>query len=748
MKQWEDLVDSANLPTKSVQTETQPGSDAQRNPPGEGTRQTLSPGEGSGDGDAFFSESEVSITRPEEKDVPRHSRKNLTIRECLSLLILPIVMLYLEWIARLHMFDRFFDDGFWYMTAAAASLGLLLGAGTMLLKGKARRVAYRVITGFLGVLFSFYNIYYQYFRMVFSWRMLGQATDAMQFWKDILVTILSVWYLIILFFLPLLLMCLAGRRFFDDKYRRNGLLAVIGLVLALIPYSLMMAGFHAERKKQISDGAAYYYTYLQNSLEQPVRYFGLANTARLEWKQILFGAPEEDLEYENVELPSLLSDSDISASDLPAREYGEHRMDLNFDATINAPDSDIYKKMDRYYASVTPTKENRYTGMFKGKNLIMITLEGFSYKAIDPDFTPVLYKMATQGFVFENFYTSSWVGSTASGEYANMTGNVYATSNCLKRLYNTYQPFALGNQFKALGYRTVAYHNNTFSYYSRHLSHPTLGYTYKAIGNGLVLEHDCWPRSDKEMAEATADEYIGTGQPFHAYYMSVSGHTRYTTLGNTMSKNHYNDLPEKYKDYPEEVKAYMACQYEVELMLEVLVDRLEKSGELEDTVFAMAADHYPYGLHDDSLAWLYGLEEEGIREQLPLYRDSFILWSASMKEPIVVTRPAGNVDILPTLSNLFGLEYDSRIMMGKDILSEGDHFAILMINGNCSWISTQGAYDGRTHIFTPDENCVLSGDDLTRYVDSMNKHIKNETFYSHQILNYNYYRHIFDASRQ
>ena len=96
-------------------------------------------------------------------------------------------MLYLEWIARLHMFDRFFDDGFWYMTAAAASLGLLLGAGTMLLKGKARRVAYRVITGFLGVLFSFYNIYYQYFRMVFSWRMLGQATDAMQFWKDALI---------------------------------------------------------------------------------------------------------------------------------------------------------------------------------------------------------------------------------------------------------------------------------------------------------------------------------------------------------------------------------------------------------------------------------------------------------------------------------------------------------------------------------------------------------------------------------
>ena len=61
--------------------------------------------------------------------------------------------------------------------------------------------------------------------------------------------------------------------------------------------------------------------------------------------------------------------------------------------------------MHRYFASVTPTEKNEYTGIFGGKNLIFIVAESLCYGAIDPEMTPTLYKMATEGFNYTDFYT-------------------------------------------------------------------------------------------------------------------------------------------------------------------------------------------------------------------------------------------------------------------------------------------------------------------------------------------------------
>ena len=667
------------------------------------------------------------------------------------LFLVPAMLLYAEAVTRAHFFGTLTGDGFWTMLGMNLFLGFVLGTPLLLLGGRARRALLRITAGAGCVLYSFFSVYYRYFRMVFSWRMMGQAGDAMQFWKDILVTVASIWYLLLLFLLPFVLLCVFGRRLCADDIQPDLRLAAVGVLLALLPYAVIMAAFHRENQRQITDGAAWCYTNIPTGLERPVQLFGLLNSSRLEWQQLLFGTPDEEIDGRFQDPQSLLSRSDAVPSDAETdapepKVYPLQRLDIDFDAASARTNSDMLHKMNSYYAAAAPTRQNAYTGLFRGKNLIFLTLEGFSSRLIDPELTPILYKMSTEGFVFDSFYTSSWTGSTASGEYANLTGNAYATADCLKKLAKTSQPYALGHQFNALGYRTLAYHNNTYTYYGRNLSHPSLGYEYMGIGHGLKLPFNGWPRSDKEMAEATADQYIGTGQPFHAYYMTVSGHTRYSTLGNAMSSRHYHDLPEKYKSYPQEVKAYLACQYEVELMLEVLVERLEQAGELENTVFAMAADHYPYGMEDDSLAWFYGLPKSGIRRNWQLYRNGFILWCASMKEPVVVSQPAGNVDILPTLLNLFGIPYDSRVMMGKDILSEGDHYAVVVINGRNSWISSQGVYDCCTDKFTPRDDCTLSDDEREAYVKAMNKHIRTEIYYSHQILNFDYYGYLFGDS--
>ena len=659
-------------------------------------------------------------------------------RDVIGVLYLPVTLLYMEMLAKSNIFGGVFDEKFKYLMFLSLAMGSLLSLVAMLLPGRVRRRFCKTVLAVLAVWFSFHVSYYGNFHTFFSWQTLGQAKDITQFWREAIVATLHVWYMVLAFFVPLVLMCLGGRYLIPDESGRNLTFVRISLAAFAVFYLPMIVAINGSKSGSEDYTPYYYYTYLQNDLDTSFRYYGIFNTTRIDVKQLIFGAPVE--EFDSGEVTPALPD-DGGESDPEKREYGYNVMNIDFDKAANAAKSDQIKKMDKYFKSVQPTRKNEYTGMFKGKNLIFITLEGFSDKIINPEFTPTLYKMSTEGFVFKNFYNSVWGGSTASGEYANMTGNFYTTANCLKASGSTYQPFALGNQLKKEGYMTLAYHNNSYTYYGRNKSHPNFGYKWKATGNGLTLKYNGWPRSDKEMAEVTVKDYIGLDQPFHAYYMSVSGHANYTFGGNSMSSRHKGDLPEYLSDKPEGVRAFNACQYEVELMLRTLVDALDQAGELEDTVFAMAADHYPYALSDEDLSELYGIPREGIRENFDLYRNGFLLWSASMSEPVTVDKPCSTIDILPTLSNLFGLEYDSRLMMGSDIMAEGDHFALIKVNG-WSWISTQGEYNASAKRFTPSADCTLSESETADYVSAMNKIVRAKQTYSKQLLDKDYYKHI------
>ena len=106
----------------------------------------------------------------------------------------------------------------------------------------------------------------------------------------------------------------------------------------------------------------------------------------------------------------------------------------------------------------------------------------------------------------------------------------------------------------------------------------------------------------------------------------------YTYIGNSMDSYHRSEVENL--PYSNEVKPYIATQLEVEKALTYLVEKLDEAGKLDDTVFAMCADHYPYGMTDAGLAELYNLDINNIRDNLELYKNSFILYCSSMENPI------------------------------------------------------------------------------------------------------------------
>ncbi|MBR0137275.1 MAG: LTA synthase family protein, partial [Erysipelotrichaceae bacterium] len=508
--------------------------------------------------------------------------------------------------------------------------------------------------------------------------------------------------------------------------------------------------------------------YMQSDVTATMKTFGLNTGSIVDISEMLFGAPSEEIDnpYDKPDDPQgevkkldtlktgplidninrMIVEGHLDGGNSGRTVYTYNTLNIDWDKLIaEAPNATI-RDMHKYFASVPASNKNDYTGMFEGKNLIFLTLEGFSYKALSPEKTPMLWRMYTEGFYFTNFYDSLWGGSTATGEYCNMTGNMYTTANCLAKSEGKLNYSAFGNLFKSAGYTTLAYHNHTYTYYSRDVSHPAYGYKYKAIGNGLKLAHSYWPNSDYEMAVATAPEFVNLEEPFHVYYMTVSGHANYNWGGNAMCRKHKDEVMDLYSKYDTDgAVAYIAGELEVEYMIQHLVQQLEAAGKLEDTVFAMCCDHYPYALTDEEAADLYKLSERGIRGNLELYHNAFILWCSSMEEPVVIDKPCSALDMVPTIANLFGLDYESKVITGTDILSDNEIICIINTSSVFwNWRTEQGTYYNGSGTFTPSPTCTMTKAEINDYVNKINNKLKAMRKYSMDILNYDYYKYVFN----
>ena len=295
----------------------------------------------------------------------------------------------------------------------------------------------------------------------------------------------------------------------------------------------------------------------------------------------------------------------------------------------------------------------------------------------------------------------------------------------------------IGSQLQALGYTSTAYHNHLYTFYSRHQTHTGLGYDkFIGMGNGMEQVTNTFPESDLEMMEFTLAQYIDQ-QPFNIYYMSVSGHSVYALNGHAQARKNYDKVADM--DASEPVKCYYAAQLEFEYAMEYLVRQLEEAGIADDTVIVISSDHYPYGLDKSStygnaknyLAELYGVDKIDL-----FTRDSntLIIWSGCLEDKdIVVDTPVYSLDILPTLSNLFGVDYDSRLLVGRDVFSDAEPL-VLWPNG--SWKTALGTYNSSAKTFTPAEGVTDVSDDYVSYISSV---VTNKTKFSKSVANFDYY---------
>ena len=469
------------------------------------------------------------------------------------------------------------------------------------------------------------------------------------------------------------------------------------------------------------------FTNVNTSTDSSYKKIGMLATTAQELRYMLFSGSGS----------IMITPSSLNISDVP-RTYSSNSYNviesIDFTALADSTDSDILKATDEYLSNATPTRKNNYTGLLKDYNLITICAESFCPWFISEELTPTLYKLSHTGILFENYY-GTFQSVTTNGEYTMCMGlypdmSRTKTDSSFNVAGTNYLPFCLGNALKGMGYQAWGYHDYIGDFYNRNITHANMGYTFKAADSGLAMKID-WPSSDLEMMEASVDDYINSGEPFHAYYMTFSGHYQYNWDNAMSAKNRdaVKDLP-----YSEPVKAYIACNLELEYALEYLMQRLEEAGVADKTCIVLTNDHYPYGLTEDEYNELAGQTLDTTFEK---YRNSFICYVPGLSENIVVDEYCSTADILPTLLNLFGVDYDSRLLAGTDVLSSGIHAAVL---SDKSFLTKTFRYDAGTETVIPADESITVSDKLAEayrlYVDSRFQ-------LSGNILNSDYYAHVF-----
>ena len=640
---------------------------------------------------------------------------------------------YEELFLKLYCFGSLSPQGALFTLLFSLPLACLLGLLCGALSHRRGKVALTLSTLIFSAWMATQTVYYHLFKAfmtVFSLTKMGMVAGA--FGSMAFGEILLNWFPILMLLLPVIPALLLGDSLVPDvPCPRWGGLHWTGLA-ALIQVSTMLIVLCCNQGV-----LSLRYIYTQAAVpELEVQHFGMFTQTQLELRRVIYGIdPDTDYTKRKKQLTAPVVWRENNAQTTPS-PWTHNVLNLNFNRLIAQEEDKELLDMHQYFSQVEPTEKNQWTGYFEGKNLVWIVAEGFCSQVLDPQRTPTLYQMANSGFLFENFYTPLWGVSTSDGEYVTTTGLVPQSGTwSYSQSSENYMPFGFGNQFGKLGYTTLAYHNYLYNYYDRHKSYPNMGYDYRAIGQGLDMELTEQYPSDWEMMRKIVPEFINE-DPFMVYCLTVSGHLNYSLEENSMCRRHWSkvkDLP-----YSEAVRCYLACQMELELAVSSLVQQLEYAGKLEDTVIAISGDHYPYGLSDEQYSELLGHPVDPVFE---IYENSFILWNSAMEESVVVEKYCSSLDIMPTLANLFNLEYDSRLIAGRDILSNAPG---LVIFSNYSFLTDIGAYNSLTDTFL----CWDGSSPSPGYVAEQVTEVQNRVAYSASILDQDYYQVVLGSATQ
>ena len=359
---------------------------------------------------------------------------------------------------------------------------------------------------------------------------------------------------------------------------------------------------------------------------------------------------------------------------------------------------------------------NEYTGIFKDKNLIMIMLESIDEVVVNDEAMPTMTYMRNNGWDFTKRYNSlSGGGSTILTEYVSMTGIFYDVSNYSSINNNTY-PYSLPNMMNKNKYVTASTHENNGVYYNRDRLHPRLGFNNSYFVYDMLEEHEYY--EDKQLIENDEiyNKIVSKDNKFMSLIITIAGHGPYDSSNYHCHKNNKDST---------EMECFNYLANRTDQMLSALLRRLEEDDLLDDTVIVLYTDHmaYAYNYTEEDLKMFNKVDDNYRIKNIP-----FIIYNSQIDHKVFDDILVNDVDIVPTILNLFGIEYNPNYYMGNDIFDKN--------RKNLVYFSDFSFYDGK--IYSNNEGV----DNTTEEYINNQKYVNDIIKFGQMILSNDYYKHI------
>ncbi len=403
---------------------------------------------------------------------------------------------------------------------------------------------------------------------------------------------------------------------------------------------------------------------------------------------------------------------------------------------INNEQNTNLNTLNRYFIDSDLPSKNAFTGKYKDKNLIVIMMESVNDIIINEQYFPNFYSLYSSSYYFKNNYSPRNSCATGNNEFSAITSLYSIYNNCTSNLYvNNIYPQSIFNLFNNSGYITNSFHDYDNTYYERTKIHPNMGsqnyYDVNALNMTYSNVYGAWP-SDVTLMEEYLKKLDDISGNFMSYITTVTTHQPYS------SQSEYGD---KYLDkfenvsYSLELKRYLSKMTELDNAIGVLIDGLKERNLLDDTIIVLFGDHYPYAINLDILNEILNRDLTNYEnEKVPL-----IIYDSSLKETITMDEYTSYINLVPTIANLFDLDYDPRYYMGEDLFSS-DYQSIVVFY-DYSWKNEYAYYNSSTGKITYFTDFTYTDEEIKE----INSQIYAKMNMSSNAIKSNYFAYLFSA---
>lgn len=418
-------------------------------------------------------------------------------------------------------------------------------------------------------------------------------------------------------------------------------------------------------------------------------------------------------------------------------EYTARNFYITFLKNKNTTNEEDIKFLKEEYSKEIEINKNKYTGKYKDNNLIMIQLEGLDSWLVNKNDTPTIYNLMKNSINFTNHYSYyNGGGSTFNSEFAVNTGFITPlsyTQNAYTFNKNSF-PYSLAHLFKEQGYTVNAFHMNTKEYYSRGTNYKNWGYdNYYGLVDQNTYKDNSYYLDRELLLNEEFKEKMFSREKFVDYIITYTNHMPFNPeKGNCkmLLDLDSKDAENTSYDLTEEDCARRQAK-ETDYMIELLLKELKERELLDKTTIVVFTDHYLYTLSDKTILDKYKNTSNNLINHTP-----FFIYTNN-KDKKTIKTVTSQLNILPTVLNLFGIDYNPNYYIGEDALN--NNYQKLVFFSDYSW------YDGNVYV---DGGLVTNN----RYIkpdllEQKNYYVNYLVKKNDLTLKYNYFKEIEKSSK-